>query len=75
MVIIIKTGAVALQGAAFGQGIGSIIEVYCHGYTAQRITDCALYEDYGYCSHKRDAGVRCCKWNAKATALIIINSS
>jgi hypothetical protein len=56
----LSTGAVALNRAAFGQGTGSIVEVYC-GYTDKRITDCNIYDAYGWCSHRHDAGVRCCE--------------
>ena len=60
-------GAVALRGAAFGQGTGLIIqEIYCYGYAEQTVTDCYIDEHgYGYCSdHRRDAGVRCCESHA-----------
>ena len=60
--MLIHAGVVALRRAAFGQGTGSIIEIYCWSYDAQTVTDCDIYTGYGFCTdHRRDAGVRCCE--------------
>ena len=57
--VLTDTGAQVLRGAAFGPGSGSILEeVYCFSSTV-KLTDCYLLNDYGYCSHYEDAGVRC----------------
>ena len=54
-------GAVALGNAAFGQGSGSIVHVYCYGYEG-RLIDCDYHEVIGgYCIHAEDASVKCCK--------------
>ena len=60
---IIRTDALALSRAAFGQGTGSILEeIGCRG-SELRIVDCPIRDrtDSPSCNHAEDAGVRCCK--------------
>ena len=57
-----STGAMPITQAAFGQGLGMIVEdIRCNG-TERRLIDCSIgdFPD-GQCSHNEDAGVRCCK--------------
>ena len=52
--------------AAFGQGLGMIVEdVRCNG-TERRLRDCSIRDvPDGQCNHNEDAGVRChgCKFS------------
>ena len=57
--------ALALYGAPFGQGNGSIIEhIYCTD-SEPRLVNCSI-DDYSderlVCNHADDIGVRCCKY-------------
>ena len=55
------TGAVGVQRATFGQGMGSIWldDVNCDG-TESRLADCAARAIGTHnCQHSEDAGVRC----------------
>ena len=54
---------IVFGSAQFGQGSGSIVERFTCSGTEQRLIDCCyiLDEPDGYCSHRRDVGVRCCK--------------
>lgn len=55
--------ALALNGATFGQGYGSILEqIDCRG-SELRVIDCGIvdYPDYLFCHHTNDPGVQCCK--------------
>ena len=58
-----STGAIPLTQAAFGQGLGMIVEhIRCNG-TERRLTDCSIRDvPDGQCNHNEDAGVRCCKF-------------
>ena len=49
--------------AAFGMGIGMIVEqIRCNG-TERRMADCAIRDvPDGECNHNEDAGVRCGKY-------------
>ena len=63
-VYISSTGAVPLTQAAFGQGLGMIVEdVRCNG-TERRLIDCSIRDvPDGQCSRNEDAGVRCCEFS------------
>ena len=58
----------AFYQAAFGQGIGSILdEIYCsYSGSEKELIECDIYDwpdasHYDYCTHAQDVGVRCCK--------------
>ena len=57
--ILFTTGAIAFSYATFGYGIGSIHldNVHCSG-SETSLLNCASYS-IAYCSHSKDAGVRC----------------
>ena len=52
-----------LMQAAFGQGLGMIVEdVRCNG-TEREMSGCSIRDvPDGQCDHNEDVGVRCCKY-------------
>ena len=59
-----STGAMPLMQAAFGQGLGMIVEdIRCNG-TERGLIDCSIRDvSDGQCNHNQDAGVQCCKFS------------
>ena len=63
--VISLLGALTYRRAAFGQGLGSILErTYCWGSEVE-LTECNLVDNRdtytSSCTHREDIGVRCCK--------------